>query len=49
MRIKQLLLSLLATIAGLLAWQHIDGLGLGDPHQRGMTGSHVPGEDSLYG
>ena len=49
MRMKHLLLSLLATVAGLLAWQHIEGLGLGAPHHRGLTGPHVPGEDSLHG
>jgi len=29
-RRKRLLLSLLATISSLLAWQHLEGIGLGD-------------------
>jgi len=49
MRIKRLLLTLLATVLGLLSWQHLEGIGLGDPHQRGLSGPRATGEDSLYG
>jgi len=48
MRLKHLLLSLLAMVVGMLSWHHLEGIGLGDPHHRGLSGPTTPGEDSLY-
>jgi hypothetical protein len=49
MRFKQLIFSLLAAALGLLSWQHLEGIGLGDPHQRGLLRHRAAGEDPMPG
>ena len=48
MSLKHLMLSLIASVAALLSWHHLEGIGLGDPTHRGLSTTHAPGEDSLY-
>ncbi|MHC4953335.1 MAG: hypothetical protein ACYTGZ_05550 [Planctomycetota bacterium] len=46
---KRLIFSLLAALSGTVSWQHLEGIGLGNRHERGFSKVrqmiHRPGAD----